>query len=221
MCNQYKALVCFELRVSPLESLDPSSCCSAQIGPLCYSPLSATRLVGVECTLPDAVSTSSHECNDGKEEKSDENEDSKQGYQHRTVTFYHDCLVRSLSHLFGRLVRGTEAAGLRWMLTHVSIQLITTSPFTILHLSKASPAFPQLMGRVKAVSEAEPMRKRMKAIATGTMCANRPKATWCPMKKNPGKRITRTSQLSVHSVNNCCSNGGGKYFRVRRLTLRM
>jgi hypothetical protein len=74
---------------------------------------------------------------------------------------------------------------------YVSIQLMTTRPFTILHRSKASPAFPQLMGRVKAVNEAEPIKKRIKAIATGTRWARIPNATWCPMKKNPGRRMTK------------------------------
>ena len=77
-----------------------------------------------------------------------------------------------------------------WKKAYVSIQLITTSPLTILHRSKASPAFPQLMGRVKAVNEAEPIKNRMKAIATGTRWARRPNATWWPMKKNPGRRRT-------------------------------
>jgi hypothetical protein len=73
---------------------------------------------------------------------------------------------------------------------YVSIQLMTTRPLTMLHRSKASPAFPQLMGRVKAVNEAEPIKKRIKAIATGTRWARIPNATWCPMKKNPGRRMT-------------------------------
>lgn len=62
--------------------------------------------------------------------------------------------------------------------TYVSIQLMTTSPFTMLHLEKASPALEHEIGRVNAVKEADPMRKRMKAIATGTRWARRPKATW-------------------------------------------
>jgi hypothetical protein len=60
----------------------------------------------------------------------------------------------------------------------VSIQLIITSPLTMLHLEKASPALEQVMGRVNAVKEADPIRKRMKAIATGTRWARRPNATW-------------------------------------------
>jgi hypothetical protein len=48
----------------------------------------------------------------------------------------------------------------------------------MLHLEKASPALEQVMGRVNAVKEADPIRKRMKAIATGTRWARRPNATW-------------------------------------------
>lgn len=52
--------------------------------------------------------------------------------------------------------------------TYVSIQLMMTNPFTMLHREKASPALEQVIGRVNAVNEADPMRKRMKAMATGT-----------------------------------------------------
>lgn len=74
--------------------------------------------------------------------------------------------------------------------THVSIQLMITRPLTILHRLKASAALPQLIGRVRAVSDAEPMRKRRKAMVTGMMCDRSPKARWWPRKMKPGIRMT-------------------------------
>lgn len=127
---------------------------------------STIRSVGVEGRLPDAVTTSSDESDEGKEDQCDKDEDSD-------PSAYHGFSMSSR--------------------THVSIQEMTTRPLTMLHLSKASPAFPQLIGRVRAVKEAAPMRNRMKAMAIGTRCAKRPKATWWPIKKNPGRRTTKPS----------------------------
>lgn len=81
-------------------------------------------------------------------------------------------------------------------ITHVSIQLIITRPFTILHLLNVCPLLPQSVFWVKAVKDDDPTRKRMNEMVSGTRCARIPNARWLPRSWNPMIRATERCQSS-------------------------
>lgn len=60
------------------------------------------------------------------------------------------------------------------------------------------------------------MMKRIKAMVTGTRWARRPKATWCPKKKKPGRRITTGVRVSDMLDSNAMKHWkGGTYGQWR------
>ena len=78
--------------------------------------------------------------------------------------------------------------------THVSIQLITTRPLTMLHRLKVCPDFPQSTLSVRAVKLETPMRKRIKAMAMVMRCVRMPNALCRPRVRKPTMRKTMISE---------------------------
>lgn len=72
----------------------------------------------------------------------------------------------------------------------MSIHETITRPLTILHLEKPSFGFEQVILSVRAVVEAEPIRKRMKAMVVQMKCERIPKRTWAAARRNPMTRYT-------------------------------